>query len=112
MKRTLLLFLTASFITFAMQSQQIDSAKLYTHSNTLAKERLEQHIYTLASDTLQGRKAGTKYAKMAANYIAKQFEEIGIEPYFSNSYLQYFKRNDKFQNVVLHLRPVNATVAG
>jgi len=91
MKRMLLLFLTASFITLAGQTQQID---------TLAKERLKQHVCTLASDTLQGRQAGTIYARKAADYIAKQFEEIGIEPYFGNSYLQYFKRNDKYQNVV------------
>jgi hypothetical protein len=65
--------------------------------NTLI-ERLEQHVYTLASDSLQGRKAGTDYNKMAADYIVEQFEKIGIEPYLESSFLQVF--DCKFQNVV------------
>lgn len=65
---------------------------------TNLRERLMQHVYILASDSLRGRKAGTKYARMAADYIVSQFEEIGIEPFFDDSYLQFFGKN--FQNVV------------
>ena len=70
-----------------------------TNAQTALKERLEQHIYTLASDSLQGRKAGTEYAGMAAEYIVKQWNEIGIEPFFNNSFLQTFN-SERFQNVV------------
>jgi len=70
------------------------------NAQTTIKEKLEQHVYTLASDSLQGRKAGTIYARKAANYIAKQFEEIGIEPYFHHSYFQPFGKNNKYQNVI------------
>jgi hypothetical protein len=76
------------------------SALLSAYAQTTLKERLEQHVYTLASDLLRGRKAGTEYARMAADYIAKQFEAIGIEPYFGDTYLQHFKKYNKFQNVV------------
>jgi len=74
-------------------------ALLSANAQTTLKERLEQHVYTLASDSLRGRKAGTEYARKAADYIVKQFEEIGIEPYFENSYLQTFRKG-KFQNIV------------
>ena len=77
----------------------ITSIILSANAQTSLKERLEQHIYTLASDSLQGRKAGTVYAQKAAQYIVKQWEEIGIEPYLSSSFLQPFN-NNFFQNVV------------
>ena len=67
------------------------------------KERLERHEYVLASDSLQGRKAGTEFAKKACDYIVKQWKEIGVEPYFDNSFLQPFN-SKKFQNVVGKIR--------
>jgi len=77
----------------------ITSIILSANAQTSLEERLEQHVYTLASDSLQGRKAGTIYAQKAAQYIMKQWEEIGIEPYFTSSFLQQFN-NSQFQNVV------------
>jgi aminopeptidase YwaD len=70
-----------------------------TFAQTTLKERLEQHVYTLASDEMQGRKSGTKYSRMAAEYIINQWKEIGIEPFFDDSYIQPFN-NDKYQNIV------------
>ncbi|MCL2027602.1 MAG: M20/M25/M40 family metallo-hydrolase [Bacteroidales bacterium] len=79
------------------------SAVFSANGQTILKERLEQHVYTLAADSLQGRKAGTKYAQMAANYIVKQFEAIGIKPYFDSTFLQTFQWHENTmtsQNVV------------
>jgi Zn-dependent M28 family amino/carboxypeptidase len=72
----------------------------YTFAQTTVKERLERHVCTLASDSMHGRLTGTEYARMAADYIVNQWEEIGIEPFFYNSYLQHFGKNNKFQNIV------------
>ncbi len=63
------------------------------------KERLEQHVYTLAADSLYGRESGSEYTQMAAEYIIKQWEEIGIEPYTENTYLQPFS-DGKYQNLI------------
>jgi len=70
-----------------------------TFAQTTLKERLEKHVYTLASDEMRGRKPGTKYSRMAAEYIINQWQEIGIEPFFDNSYVQPFNK-DKYQNIV------------
>ena len=48
-------------------------ALLSANAQTTLKERLEQHVYTLASDSLRGRKAGTEYARKAADYIVKHY---------------------------------------
>ena len=44
-----------------------------------AKEVL-YHIKYLASDELQGRKAGTEFADKAAEYIAEEFRHYGLQP--------------------------------
>lgn len=48
---------------------------------TLASARdLEAHVQYLASDRLEGRRAGTKGANDAARYLAEQMELAGLEP--------------------------------
>ncbi len=54
------------------------------------EERLRDHLYLLASDSLRGREAGTEDAMRAAEYIADQFASIGLKPYEGDSYFQYF----------------------
>jgi acetylornithine deacetylase/succinyl-diaminopimelate desuccinylase-like protein len=70
-----------------------------TYAENTLKERLEQHVWTLASDEMRGRRAGSESARKAAQCVIKQWEEIGIEPFFGDSYLQPFW-NNRFQNVV------------
>ena len=49
------------------------------------------HVRYLADDALEGRGAGTNGARCAAQYVAEQFEAIGLEPAGSNgSYFQGF----------------------
>ena len=65
------------------------------------QERLTQHVYYLASDSLRGRAAGSEDAAKAAAYIVKQFEEIGIEPFYEDGFYQPFKKFDvDYKNVV------------
>ena len=52
-------------------------------------ERIRKHVEFLASDKLQGRRAGTPAADEAARYIAKEFRAAGLEPAVSN-FLQPF----------------------
>ena len=77
---------------------------LLVGSITLAQtqqERLTRHVYTLAGDSLRGRKAGSEDAAKAAAYIVKQFEEIGIQPYFEEGWYQTFeKAGTTYKNVV------------
>ena len=85
------LMLSAMFITMAQQPSQ--------------KNRLEKHLYFLASDSLRGRLGGSDDAMRAAEYIVKQYEEMGIEPFYETGYLQSFTNSllgggRTFNNVV------------
>lgn len=44
-------------------------------------QKLRVYIEYLASDSLKGRQTGTEGEKLAAEYIAKRYEEIGLKPF-------------------------------
>ncbi|NNE94091.1 MAG: M28 family peptidase [Verrucomicrobiales bacterium] len=46
----------------------------------IAVADLKQHIEYLASDELEGRLTGTKGGELATNYMADNFQKIGLEP--------------------------------
>ena len=65
------------------------------------EKRLKQHVYLLASDSLRGRNAGSEDAAKAADYIIKQFEEIGVKPYFEEGWFQTFEKyGNTYKNIV------------
>ena len=49
---------------------------------------LEAHLTVLASDAFEGRETGTRGAEMAAEYIARHFESLGLERYDGETYFQ------------------------
>ena len=61
-------------------------------------DRLKNHVYTLAADSLMGRSAGSVFAKKAATYIEKQWKEIGLTPLVGESFLMPF--DDRYENLV------------
>jgi hypothetical protein len=50
-------------------------------SQSVDKDLLKKHVFTLADDSLMGRGFGTRGGRMAADYIEKQFIEAGIQPW-------------------------------
>ncbi|CAL2092627.1 M20/M25/M40 family metallo-hydrolase [Tenacibaculum sp. 190524A05c] len=63
---------------------------------------IKKHLYTLASDDMQGRATGTPGIEKAAQYIENEFKKIGLSYYDTlTSYRQNFEeRNIKMFNVV------------
>ena len=56
---------------------------------------LRTHINYLASDQLEGRRAGSKGEELAHNYITAQFSQMGLQPKGNSSgWLQPFEIND------------------
>jgi len=62
-------------------------------------DRLKKHVYTLADDSLQGRKAGSEFTRLAADYIAAQWKEMGVTPLVGESFFMPFRGN-QYRNVV------------
>lgn len=49
---------------------------------------MRAHVNFLADDLLEGREAGTEGFRIAAAYVASQFEQMGLQPAGSRGYLQ------------------------
>ena len=48
------------------------------------------HIDFLTNDNLEGRQTGTKGARLAGEFVAMQFQKIGLEPFINNKWHQEF----------------------
>lgn len=86
-KQLFLLFIS-TLITFSAVAQ-----------STL-KERLTKHVYTLASDSLQGRKTGTVYAEKAADYIINEWTKETTHVYPDTVFSYTFGEDNIYRNVV------------
>ena len=56
----------------------------------ITQNEIKESIAFLASDSLKGRKPGTPEGKVAADYIASQFEKAGLQK-LGDSFFQQFK---------------------
>lgn len=51
---------------------------------------MKEDVVILANDSMQGRETGTKYERMAADYIASRFADLNLEAKGSEGYFQDF----------------------
>ena len=56
----------------------------------ISEDDIRTHIKTLSADVMEGRAPGSKGGEMAAEYIASQFEKIGLEQVMEGTYFQTF----------------------
>lgn len=56
---------------------------------------MKDDVKILASDSLRGRRTGTSYEQMAAEYLAKRFKDLELDPKGTNGYFQEFSFADK-----------------
>ena len=64
---------------------------VFLNSQTINEISVKKHLYTLANDSMQGRKAGSPGIEKAAKYIELQFSEIGLKPFNNSNFRQSFK---------------------
>jgi hypothetical protein len=81
------LFLAAAILLPALTGW---SQTAFDLSREAVIDRLKQDVYTLASDEMEGRESGTASERLAADYIKKRMQEIGLKPLFGDSFLQAF----------------------
>ena len=77
------LFLSLVFFIYLTGCEQ-------TGNQESAIKSLQNDIDFLASDQLEGRETGTEGAFKAAEFLAKRFTEIGLEPKGTDGYFQEF----------------------
>lgn len=68
------------------------------------EQLLRSWIQTLASDEFGGRKPMTEFETLTTNYLAKELEQMGLEPAFEGSWFQ------PFQIIAVTARPEGNTI--
>lgn len=75
----------------ALQNAPLRGGAAADKGERTSADELRAHVEYLASDELEGRMTGTHGARLAAKYIGRHFERLGLEPAGDNgSYLQEF----------------------
>ena len=76
------------------------SAQKLTKSDKFLIQNLKQHIQYLASDELEGRRAGDVGEQKAVDYIISQYQNAGIQAMGVNGFIQNFPIDEgkKFSN--------------
>ncbi len=83
-----------SFSAFLILSALTLFVACNNESGDITPADIEKHITFFASDSLQGREAGSANEAIAANYIADHFRDFGLEPAGDNeTYFQEFTIN-------------------
>ena len=88
--RILLICLVFQFYWLPGKTQQKDSLAM-KYAASITQEELKLYIEMLASDEFEGRETGQKGEKMAADYLGKEFQALGLPPVNDGSYFQEFK---------------------
>ncbi len=83
-----LIFTTQPSVMVAKAQQA--AARKEAAASKVSAEAISRHVNFLASDKLQGRRAGTPQADEAAKYIAKEFKSYGLKPVYGKNFLQDF----------------------
>jgi aminopeptidase YwaD len=76
------------FVSFFGQAQKQNKSDRQTIKS------LSQHVQYLASDVLEGRRAGSLGEQMAVDYIVAQYEAAGIQAKGEQGYIQSFPINE------------------
>ena len=70
---------------------QTDTDALLTYQDEITIPFLRTHLSALAADSMEGREAGTRGQKMAARYLAEQYQKMGLEAIGDEgTYFQHF----------------------
>jgi aminopeptidase YwaD len=84
------LAVTANLFAPALSAQKAVAVKKDAAVGKVSAEAIKRHVDFLASDKLQGRRAGTLQADEAAKYIAEEFRRNGLKPLSGAGFLQPF----------------------
>ena len=65
-------------------------AQKLTRADKVLIQQLQNHIKFLASDELEGRRAGSVGEQKAVDYIVAQYQSIGLKPMGTDGFIQAF----------------------
>jgi len=90
-----ILFITGILLNLNLKAQDIPSDAIMA-SEKIKPHAIRAHMRYLADDLLEGRKPFTRGYRLAAHYVASEFEEMGLKPGVDDS--SYYQMVELFKN--------------
>ena len=72
----------------------VPQAKKMMRADRAYQNRFQEHVSYLASDSLEGRRTGTRGEVLASKYISEQFRRAGLMPRGLDGFVQPFEVNE------------------
>jgi hypothetical protein len=79
-------------------AEAADASAVESAVESITLKELKQHVNVLASDTFEGREAGTRGGKAAGAYLIDSLKKLGVAPAGDSSFYQFFDAD--FRNVL------------
>jgi hypothetical protein len=73
-------FGAATFLSFLIAYTPCVLAQNSTTETKELERNIRAELGFLASDAMQGRRSGSGYERLAAEYVGSQFRQFGLEP--------------------------------
>jgi hypothetical protein len=86
MKKSLLLVAAMALVVSC--KQEATKEDVVGYAGSITEKELKDHLYVYASDEFAGRDTGEPGQKMAADYLKKEYETLGIKPLIDGNYFQ------------------------
>ncbi len=75
----------------ATKANKSTEARIEAGMLTINEDAARAHVYFLADDLLEGRRAGERGSRIAKRYIESRIQETGLRPLLGDSYEQPFE---------------------
>lgn len=82
--------LAADTSTKKISAKQLSTVKTRA-MNSISEDAARAHVYFLADDLLEGRRAGERGSRIAKQYIISEMRQVGVKPLLSSGYEQPFE---------------------
>lgn len=91
MKNIFLFIVSMLILCGRLAAQSTQDSLAVRFASTITAQELEQHLFTIASDSFKGRDTGSEGLKMAADYLIKHYRSNRLEGILNaKEYLQSF----------------------
>jgi len=85
--------------SFSAQAQSPFKDDAWHYAQQINAEKLKQHVYVLASDSMEGRETGQLGQYKAADYIRTNFQRIGLKTTSTNDGKPSFYQNFNLEKI-------------
>ena len=75
----------------ATKTQKQEEAQKRKALSSISEDAARAHVYFLADDLLEGRRAGERGSRIAKQYIIAQMRQAGVKPWLNSGYEQPFE---------------------